>query len=287
MKDSVKDIIFYGSYIIFPILFVAFYFFVQKKSIIKWLWILVLLLFIYVRFIEPQIIITRQQEIDVWFSHKIILLSDMHLWRYKWENFLQRVVDKINTIDAESVFIAGDLTYEPDVEKLDNLFWSLSLINKPVYWVLGNHDVEKPGPKLREELIEALDYENVIFLNNDVQDMWNFILIGLWSHWNNEDDASLLNNYSWKDNIVTLLHNPDSISKFPDGISDVTFAWHTHGWQIRIPFLYQKVIPTQWEYDRWYSQEKTTKLYISSGLGEIWLPMRFLNPPVIDVITLK
>jgi predicted MPP superfamily phosphohydrolase len=83
------------------------------------------------------------------------------------------------------------------------------------------------------------------------------------------------------------MHNPDSLEKFPESISDLALAGHTHGWQIRIPILYKKVIPTLWSYDKWYTQEKKSKLFITSGLWEVWLPMRFLNPPVIDVINLK
>lgn len=244
------------------------------------------MLFIHARFIEPQIIITKTQKIETWFSAKIILISDLHLWRYKWEKFLERVVKKINTMEGEYVLIAWDLTYEPDIEKLEELFYPLSQINKTIYWVLGNHDVEKPGPKLRAELIAALDYENIYFLNNDIVDIWEYSLVALGSHWNNEDDTSLLENFSSSDNVVTLLHNPDSISTFPESISDVTFAWHTHGGQIRIPVLYKKVIPTTRFFDRGFTQEKETQLYISAGLWETSLPMRFLNPPSIDVITL-
>jgi uncharacterized protein len=56
------------------------------------------------------------------------------------------------------VFIAGDLTYRPpiDVDQMEELFQPLADLRVPIYMVLGNHDVEKPGPKLRTELVQAL-----------------------------------------------------------------------------------------------------------------------------------
>ncbi len=179
MKDIIKDLIFYGSYLVVPLCFLLWN---QRKKFSRMSFVFVwgiLLLFIYTRFIEPQMIITRHQAINTGFSAKIILISDLHLGRYKGQKFLQRVVHTINEIPGDAVFIAGDLTYEPKKNELKTLFQPLSKLNKPVYWVLGNHDVEKPGPKLREELVEALKYDHIHFLNNDVVDMGDFTLIGL------------------------------------------------------------------------------------------------------------
>lgn len=285
--ENLKNIIFYGSFLVFPLLLLLFY----KRIKLSWVSFIFLcvslLLFVYARFIEPQVIITRETEIFVWFDAKVILTSDLHLGRYKWEQFLERVVKKINSLDADAVFIAGDLTYEPDIPELESLFESLQNINKPVYWVLGNHDVERPGPKLRTELVKALDKKNIHFLNNDIVDMWNYTLVWLGSHWSNEDDVDILDDFSQDDNILVLMHNPDTLSKIDHKKSDLYLAGHTHAWQIRIPWLYKKVIPTVWNYDVWLTQEIMWSLYISSWLGEIWLPMRFLNPPVIDLLHLK
>lgn len=285
--ESIKDLIYYGSFLVFPLL-VLLVCKRKKLSMVSFIFLcLSFFLFIYARFIEPQIIITREIEIEAWFQSKIILTSDLHLGRYKWEQFLERVVKKINTLDADAVFIAGDLTYEPNISELGSLFAALHKIELPVYWVLGNHDVERPGPKLREQLVAALESENIHFLNNDKVDMWNYTLLWFGSHWNDEDDVTILDEFSEDDNVVVLMHNPDTLSKIEHNKSDLYLAGHTHAWQIRIPWLYKKVIPTVWNYDRGLSAESQWQLYISAGLGETWLPMRFLNPPVIDILQLK
>lgn len=287
MKDLIKDGIYYGSFLVFPWLLLLYIYRKKVHIVVYVLLLLWMLIFMYSRFIETQIITISNTSIEVWFSSKIALIWDTHLWRYKGRMFLDRLVNKLNKLDVDYVFIAGDLTYEPEKWELEELFWAFDDLKHETYWVLWNHDVERPGPRIREELIRALDKENFHYLNNNIIVLGDFTLVWLGSNWNNEDDTGVLSQFIWSDNIVTLMHNPDSLSKFPMWISDITFAWHTHWGQIRLPFLYKKVIPTQGIYDKGYTQEKESKLFITSGMWEIGLPMRILNPPVIDVINLK
>gem|GEM_PF-2118472 len=94
------------------------------------------LLFIYSRFIERNLILTKTTKIETGFSAKIVVISDIHLGPYKNHKFLERIVNKINKIeDADAVLIAGDLTYYPE-EDLETLFSPLKDINIPVYAVL-------------------------------------------------------------------------------------------------------------------------------------------------------
>jgi len=61
----------------------------------------------------------------------------------------------------------------------------------------------------------------------------------------------------------------------------LTLAGHTHGGQIRIPYLYKKVIPVRGDvlWDQGLYSFKNEKVFVTSGIGEIGLPMRFLIPP--------
>ena len=279
------EIIFYGSFLVFP--FILFFIFFKKINIfIRIFFILLSVLFIWMRFIEPQIIIVKNEKIEVGFESKIILISDLHLGKYKTEKFLSKAVEKINNLEADYVFIAGDFTYQPELKDLEKLFAPIWEINKPVYWVLWNHDVEKPGPKLRDELKTVLDNLWTNYLNNTTVNLGTFTLVGLGSNWNSEDDTSLLQEFAASDNIIVLAHNPDTTLKYSNNVADLTLVGHTHGWQLRIPGLYKSVIPTTGTFDKWFSQEASTKLYVSSWIWETAIPMRFLNFPEIVVLEL-
>lgn len=55
---------------------------------------------------------------------------------YKDEKFLRRVVSKLNQQDIDMVLIAGDLSYWPEEEELEDLFAPLQDLQIPCYAVL-------------------------------------------------------------------------------------------------------------------------------------------------------
>ena len=97
--------IYYISFAAFPFLALLCFFSYKKRQII-WLnklllgFVIILFIlsisFIYARFIERNIIITKTNPITVGFSARIVVISDLHLGVFKNSNFLERIVKKIN-----------------------------------------------------------------------------------------------------------------------------------------------------------------------------------------------
>jgi len=296
---KIQIFIFYASFLVFPFLIFLFYKIknwknFNKRQKIFFVFLMILsIFFIDNRFIEPNIITVNETKINIWLEKeiKIVLIADIHLWIYKKWDFLEKIVNKINNIsDLDYVFIAWDLTYLKQNYKKEDLKEYFSVIKKikvPVYWVLWNHDVWYPWPKVREELVDILNKNWANFLNNNFVKLKWFTLVWLGSNWWWEDDVSILENFKEKDKIIVLTHNPDTTRKYNNKIADLTLCWHTHWGQIKIPFLYKKVIPTYGQFDEWLTQEKNTQLFITSGLWIIGLPFRFLNPPVIDILKIN
>lgn len=281
--------ILFGSYLVFP--FLAGLFFVWRRGKRKTALALAVLslLFVWARFIEPQIIITRETKIDAGFEAKIVLIGDLHLGAYKNRAFLERVAQKINEIDPDYVLIAGDFIYFPAKNAdLQELFAPLKTIKKPIFAVWGNHDREAHNLRtIYPGLKEALEANRVLLLQNKPLNLKNFTLLALGDYWEDEDEVALLNNYRPSDNLIVLTHNPDTVNDFPNQNADLTLTGHTHGGQIRLPLVYRWAIPTNGSFDRGLTAEKTTPLYITSGLGEIGLPMRLFAPPVIELLSLR
>jgi len=278
----VKFFIYYGSWFVFPLL----YWFLKKRWVIL---ILLSVLFIYARFVEPQLLFVNHYKIKTGFKAKYALIADIHLGIYNNEHILERTVEKINNENVDALLIAGDLSYEPQFSDMKKLFASLAKVKIPIYAVLGNHDCQRPGPDIRAELEEILTSLGVHVITNKAVILNGITILGLGSRWAKDDEVSLLDKYTKDDNILVLTHNPDTtLDYMPNHYPDLTVAGHTHGGQIRIPYIYKKMIPVRGDmlWDQGLYEFKGTKVFITSGIGEIGLPLRFLIPPVIDVLEL-
>ena len=281
-----KITIFWGSYLVFPFLIALVFLFLRFKERVTRTFLIfaavICLIFIWARFIERNLIVVKNHKVDTGFKSNIVLVSDMHLGLFKDERFLKRVVKKINKLNPDYVLIAGDLTYWCSVSELDALFKPLSELKMPCYAVYGNHDVGIPGDDIRDELAETISKYNCKLLNNDYVSLDNFVLIGLGSTWAGEDDVSVLSKFDEKRHLLVLAHNPEAVLKYKKRKPDITLSGHLHGGQIRIPFLYKKILPTAFDFDTGFSEKFGPKFYITSGLGEVGLPLRLFNPPIIE-----
>jgi predicted MPP superfamily phosphohydrolase len=282
--------IYWGSLLVIPWTVFLFWLWKKKKDIIPRVFLSALFfltaLFVWARFVEPQLIVVRQTHIPSSFKKDILLIGDLHLGIYKTHRFLERAVQKINAIDADMVLIAGDFVNHSSDLKKD--FAPLEKLNKPTFVVFGNHDAGIAGgnaPDVRDSLEKVLTDMGIKVLQNEIVSFDDFVLVGLGSRWASNDRVEILNASETSLLSVVLTHNPDTTLLYSSSANaDFTFVGHTHCGQIRIPYFYKKVIPTMGDFDKGLTTEKHTTLFITCGLGEVGLPMRFLNPPVIDIL---
>jgi hypothetical protein len=261
----------------------------------RWLVALMLmgcLLFAWSRFIEPQRIRVQETVLAGTRAHaRLVLISDIHLGVYKDTAYLRRLVDRINTLQADAVVIAGDFTYEPQGQSLQALFAPLADLRQPAYAVLGNHDQQAPGPDIDAELRVALVKHRVKVIEGDVVALRGFRLAGLGDRWANKDDPAFLDAVAPPAPTLVLAHNPDSAIDLDPATTTLVLAGHTHGGQIRIPSLYRHAIPSRYGFDRGEqflpTPQGRVRVYTTVGTGEVGLPMRLFNPPTIDVLDLR
>ena len=261
-------------------------------GIIYILFTLAFIIYPYVRVIEPNIIKVQATDIEIGFKGKFVLISDPHVGSFTGAGFMKRVVNKINEIeDVDAVIIAGDLAHEPLTDMVE-LLAPLKDLKYPAFAVLGNHDTGDPGPDIADEVENALVQNGVIFLDNTsvkLEDL-NIEILGLGEYWDDNADITKLEDFNEEDNLVVIAHNPDTVYLYKDNIPDITLSGHTHGGQVRIPFLYKYMtkylLHSEYDFDQGYYSTKKGKVYVSSGLGMSGLPFRLGIPPVIDILNL-
>mgnify|MGYP003393456471 CR=1 FL=1 len=84
---------------------------------------------------------------------------------------------------------------------------------------------------------------------------------------------------------IGLFHSPDFFSTHSDSF-DLVLAGHTHGGQIRIPFLPPLWLPEgSGPYvEGWYAAGSKAKMYVSRGIGNSVLEIRFFCRPELPII---
>ena len=292
-KLLLKQCLFLGSWLVFP--FLAWLLWRLRQPRFRWLAVVSLLasvVFIWSRFLEPQIIRVQDTTLTgVSVDADIVLISDIHLGVYKDRAFLERVVDRINALPVQAVAIAGDLTYEPQGHSLDALFAPLARLDVPVYAVLGNHDQQAPGPDIDARLRAALRTHGVRIIEGEIVTAHGVRWAGLGDRWARKDDPAFLRTSPSPLPTLVLAHNPDSATALSPSEANLVLAGHTHGGQIRIPWLYRHVIPSAHGFDKGEQMatgiDGDVRVFTTTGLGEIGLPMRLFNPPTIDVLHLR
>lgn len=244
------------------------------------------MLLAYARWVEPSWIeVTRHQVIaDIEQPLKILQLSDLHTYEFGARE--KRVVEIIRHEKPDVVVVSGDtVANEGDWKSVGIL---LSRLRAPlgVYLVRGNWEHWKPDP----DELRVYESSGVTFLHNDARRLFgNAWLVGL------DDSAAGFPDQNQafakvpRDAfVISLFHSPAYFDSIASRI-DLGLSGHTHGGQMRIPFL-----PPLWLPDGsgayvagWYAQEGSAKMYVSRGVGNSVIEMRFACRPEIAVFQLE
>jgi predicted MPP superfamily phosphohydrolase len=226
----------------------------------------------------------------------VALLSDLHVGSpYYDTEKLEAVVRSVNENHPDLVLLAGDYVIagvrggtfvEP--EKTASLLKGLEA-PLGVYAVLGNHDWWFDGPRVRK----ALEAENIPVLEDERRPIrgggHDFWLVGLSDWWECRPRVERILDEVPVDGrpILAFTHNPDLFPHVPPRVT-LTLAGHTHGGQVRFPFIGAPIVPSGYgeRYAHGLVVERDRRLFVTSGLGTSILPVRFRVPPEIAVLTL-
>ena len=216
---------------------------------------------------------------------------------------VKQVVDAGNAIGGDLIVVMGDYfaTHRFITEHVSNAAWAAELarLKAPlgVYSILGNHDWWYDITGVRK----ALAAERIPLLENDVVHLGapgaRFWLAGLGdqlahfigpSRFRGEDDLpGTLAQVRTSDPVILLAHEPDIFVTVPDRVS-LTIAGHTHGGQIRVPFVPPVWAPSAYGARFAYGHivERGRHMIVSGGLGCSKVPLRLGVPPEIVRVTL-
>lgn len=168
---------------------------------------------------------------------------------------------------------------------------ALAKLSAPLgtFAVLGNHDWYHEPEAVRATLagngIPVFENEARKLKTADGFEFW---LAGLGDQVARRDDlGSAMRAIADDAPALLLAHEPDIFPQVPKRIS-LTLCGHTHGGQVRIPFLGPLIVPSRYgsRYAYGHIVEDSRHLVVSGGLGCTFLPVRVAMPPEIVLLEL-
>jgi uncharacterized protein len=229
----------------------------------------------------------------------IVQISDFHYAEYTEAFFIKRVVERVNQLKPDVVALTGDF--------ITMGFWSeeatfrfagecaeiLAGIECPLrYAVLGNHDCSRQY--YGHAVTEALETHGIPVLDNrslplerEGGRLW---LAGSGDAVCRQvklDKAIPAAVRTDGEPVILLVHEPDILPEVARYNVDLMLSGHTHGGQVRFPFLPAMFLPELGrDYVEGLYRVGGTQLYVNRGIGTVNLPFRFNCPPEITLITL-
>ncbi|GEL76713.1 metallophosphoesterase [Tenuibacillus multivorans] len=220
----------------------------------------------------------------------VLQISDLHNKVFGDDN--EDLINTIKSLNTEIVVITGDLIDRDTVgfEDVLSLMENITKINNNVYYVSGNHEWENDHT---EDFFNGLQKKNVAILNNrNTQITTNELTLNLVgiddASTNHEDINQAFNDTNQEPFTILLSHSPGVLDRYNDIPADLILCGHTHGGQVRLPFIGALVAPDQGFFPKFdkgtFEIDENQFLYIDSGLGTSVAPIRFLNKSQISLI---
>jgi predicted MPP superfamily phosphohydrolase len=223
---------------------------------------------------------------------EVALLADIHVGSpYRGLDKLREIVRETNAAAPDLVVFADDYVIDSVLGGTfvapEELAPILGELGAPlgVYAVLGNHDWWLDGDRVEEALVAA----GIRVLRDEAVGLSGVWLVGL-GDWEEAppDVRKALSAVDDTSPVLVFTHNPDVFPTVPARVS-LTLAGHTHGGQVRFPWLGTPIVPSRYgqRYAHGHIVEDDRHLFVTSGLGTSIIPVRFAVPPEIALLRLS
>lgn len=265
---------------------------------------------LYAARIEPWWVEVRQVEVGLsglspmLDGLTIAHLTDLHVGPHIDAEFVRRCVGIVNDLTPDLVVLMGDFVYRrSEYGEICARELSALRAKRGVYAVLGNHDVWTDADYIAGELhgagisvlrdrSEAVEVEGLRLWLVGIEDrghtggyfsdfraFWESAAIAL---------QEIVEPLPRSDSRLLLVHNPDFCEMVPSGVIDFALCGHTHGGQVRLPFIGPPLVPSCFgtKYASGLVQAPGTRVYVSRGLGMIDPPVRLFCLPELTLVRL-
>src|SRR3989441_1235158 len=214
---------------------------------------------------------------------RIGLVTDIHHSRMVPEADVVHAVERIMQAHTDMIVLGGDYVTWGDrafVKPVADLLAPLTAPNG-VFAILGNHDDDRDMPAaLTAKGFHVLrDQRTRIIVRGEGLELAG---IRFWTR-RMIDIAKVLRRA--QDTVILLAHDPRRLVEAAALDVPLVLSGHTHGGQVVIPG-FGAIARRQFPVVQGTGRRENTSIFVSRGVGTVYVPIRINCPPEVAVLTL-
>lgn len=215
---------------------------------------------------------------------RIGLLTDLHLSQLVPARDVERAVSLINAQRPDVILLGGDYVSFADRRFMEPVGELLSRLTAPlgVFGIVGNHDDERYMPSVlrRHGIAMLMDERTRLVIRGEPLELAG---LKFWTKRLEEIDAVMRGATA---PVLLLAHDPRRIVEAAAlGVGGV-LAGHTHGGQVVLPGL-GAIAARKFPVPAGRLRLRATEMFVSRGVGTVYVPVRINCPPEVAVLTLR
>lgn len=231
---------------------------------------------------------------------RIAHISDLHNTRFGKDQ--QKLIGLLAKAKPDFIVVTGDLIDKRRPGMRNALDFAAQAVRiAPVCYVPGNHEAASAEyPELKRRLAE----HGVILLDDRVvrlergEEVLTLMGVADPRMCVPNENAAIARCMQEKLAAVTegaggyqvlLAHRPETLTQYAQAGIDLAFCGHAHGGQFRLPWG-GVIAPNQGFFPKITAgihREGGTRMVVSRGLGNSWIPIRLFNRPEVLLVTLR
>lgn len=215
---------------------------------------------------------------------RIGFLTDIHLSQTVPAADVIHAVEMTQGLKPDLIVLGGDYVTFGDrayVEPVAELLAPLTAPNG-VFAILGNHDDDRdmPAALTRRKIQVLRDARTTLTIRGERLDLAG---IRFWTR-RPSDIAKALRGAG--ETTLLLAHDPRRLREAAELDIPAVLSGHTHGGQVVVPgvgAIYKRSFPVL----AGLGQQDNTSIFVSRGVGTVYVPVRINCPPEVALVTLR
>jgi uncharacterized protein len=215
---------------------------------------------------------------------RIGLLTDIHRSRWVSHDDVRHAVDRLMAERPDLIILGGDYVTWGDRHYVVPSAEALAPLSAPngVFGILGNHDDdhEMPAALARNGVQILKDARTHLTISGEGLDLAG---IRYWTR-RTSDIAAVVRGAAGP--VFLLAHDPRRLTEAAALDIPLVLSGHTHGGQVVLPGL-GAIAAQKFPVVAGIGRLRQTTMFVSRGLGTVYVPIRLNCPPEVVVLTLQ